>query len=187
MTFLSFTNLVPLFLTVPESAPVNLSSLPANTTALTVSWLPVIEEDRNGIILGYRVALSNSTGEFMRNISVPGSEVMTIILGGLEIWTNYSMQIFAFTVKGNGPWSRIVRGITDEEGKCYWYKIRHTGWQRTRQPPWPKQTDLNHSSLTLFRMFQCVAFHPTSQILYHVTGSCKEPYETVRELRNAAF
>jgi len=100
---------------VPESAPVNLLSRPFNETALTIAWLPVIEEDRNGIILGYRVALSNSTGELMRNISVLGSEFVTI--GGLEVWTNYSMQVCAFTVKGNGPWSPIVRGITDEEGK----------------------------------------------------------------------
>lgn len=103
------------FLTVPESAPVNLSSLPANETALTISWLPVIQEDRNGIILGYHVALSNSIGEFMRNISVLGSEVVTI--GGLEVWTNYSMLVCAFTVKGNGPSGPIVQGITDEEGK----------------------------------------------------------------------
>lgn len=105
------------FLTVPESAPVNLTSLPANTTALTVSWLPVIEEDRNGIILGHWVSLSNITGEFIRNISFLGSEVLTVILGRLEVWTNYSMQVCAFTVKGNGPWSGIIRGITDEEGK----------------------------------------------------------------------
>ena len=111
---MSFSKLF--FLTVPEGAPVNLLSLPADITALAVSWLPVIEEDRNGIILGYRVALSNSIGEFMRNISVFGSEVVTI--GGLEVWTNYSMQVCAFTVKGNGPWSPLVRGITDEEGKC---------------------------------------------------------------------
>lgn len=103
------------FLKVPESAPVNLSSLPANETALTISWLPVIQEDRNGIILGYHVALSNSIGEFMRNISVLGSEVVTI--GGLEVWTNYSMLVCAFTVKGNGPSGPIVQGITDEEGK----------------------------------------------------------------------
>lgn len=104
-----------IFLTVPEGAPVNFLSLPANETALTISWLTVIQEDRNGIILGYRVALSNSIGEFMRNISVLGSEVVTF--GGLEVWTNYSMQVCAFTVKGNGPWGPTVRGITDEEGK----------------------------------------------------------------------
>lgn len=95
-----------------------MSTLPANTTALTVNWLPVLEEDRKGFILGYWVAaLSNSTGECMRNVSVLGSEVLTITLGGLEIWTNYSVQIRAFNVKGNGPWSGIVRGNTDEEGK----------------------------------------------------------------------
>lgn len=94
----------------------NVSSLPANTTALTVSWLPIIEEDRNGIILGYKVSLSNITGEFLRNVSVHGSAELSITLAGLEIWSNYSVQVSAFTVKGNGPWSASLRGLTDEEG-----------------------------------------------------------------------
>lgn len=36
---------------------------------------------------------------------------------GLEIWTNYSIKIAAFTVVGDGPWSDLVREDTDEEGK----------------------------------------------------------------------
>ena len=104
------------FYSVPDSAPLNVTSLPANTTALTVKWFPVIEEDRNGVILGYRVALSNITGEFMRNVSVHGSSTLSFTLGGLDIWTNYSLEVCAFTVKGNGPWSAPLIGITDEEG-----------------------------------------------------------------------
>lgn len=94
-----------------------MSFVPANTTALTVNWLPVIEEDRKGIILGYRVALSNITGELVRNNSIYASTTLSITLGGLEIWTNYTVQICAYTVKGNGPWSAPLRGLTDEGGE----------------------------------------------------------------------
>ena len=106
-----------LFILVPEGAPTNLSTLPANTTAITVKWLPVAEEERNGYILGYWVSISNITGEFIKNVSVYGSDMLTTTVGGLDIWTNYSVQVLAFNVKGNGPWSNVTRGITDEEGR----------------------------------------------------------------------
>ena len=106
-----------LFILVPEGAPINLSTLPANTTAITVKWPPVAEEERNGYILGYWVSISNITGEFIKNVSVYGSDMLTTTVGGLDIWTNYSVQVLAFNVKGNGPWSNVTRGITDEEGR----------------------------------------------------------------------
>jgi len=103
--------------TVPESAPPRFEVLPANITALEVSWLPVTEEDRNGIILGYLVTLTTTTGDLLSNVTVPGGETLSTILGGLEIWTNYSAQICAFNSKGYGPWSAVVVGNTDEEGE----------------------------------------------------------------------
>ena len=84
-------------------------------TALKVSWFPVIEEDRYGVILGYRVVLSNNAGDFMKNVSVLGAAKLSITFGGLEIWTNYSVQVCAFNSKGNGPWSAPLMGTTDEE------------------------------------------------------------------------
>ena len=102
--------------TVPEGAPARFSALPANITALEVSWLPVTEEHRNGVILGYLVALTTTTGDVLSNVTVPGGETLSITFGGLEIWTNYSAQICAFNSKGYGPWSAVVVGNTDEEG-----------------------------------------------------------------------
>ncbi|XP_074627543.1 uncharacterized protein LOC141885641 [Acropora palmata] len=100
---------------VPESAPPSFEVLTANITALEVSWLPVTEEDRNGIILGYLVTLTTTTGDVLSNVTVPGGETLSTIFGGLEIWTNYSAQICAFNSKGYGPWSAVVVGNTDEE------------------------------------------------------------------------
>lgn len=97
-------------------------TLPASTTTLEVTWLPVIEEDRKGIILGHRVALSNSSGEFMRNITVVGSTNLKATMGDLEIWTNYTVQVCAYNSKGNGPWSMPVIGNTDEEGTLSVFK-----------------------------------------------------------------
>ena len=113
----SWVRIVCSFHLVPEGAPINLSTLPANTTAITVKWPPVAEEERNGYILGYWVSISNITGEFIKNVSVYGSDMLTTTVGGLDIWTNYSVQVLAFNVKGNGPWSNVTRGITDEEGR----------------------------------------------------------------------
>ena len=47
---------------------------------------------------------------------------------GLEIWTNYSIKMAAFTVVGDGPWSDLVREDTDEEGKS------QAGRQAGREP-----------------------------------------------------
>ena len=102
--------------TVPEGPPTSISALPANITALQVSWLPVTEEDRKGIILGYLVTLFNATGHVLSNVTVLGGETLSTGFGGLEIWTNYSAQICAFNSKGYGPWSAVVVGNTDEEG-----------------------------------------------------------------------
>ena len=102
--------------TAPEGPPTTISALPANITALEVSWHPVAEDDRKGIILGYIVTLTNTTGHVLSNVTVPGGETLSTIFGGLEIWTNYSAQISAFNSKGYGPWSAVVVGNTDEEG-----------------------------------------------------------------------
>ena len=102
--------------TVPESAPPSFEVLPENITALEVSWLPVTEADRNGIILGYLVTLTPTTGDVLSNVTVPGGETLSTIFAGLEIWTNYSAQICAFNSKGYGPWSAVVVGHTDEGG-----------------------------------------------------------------------
>ena len=56
-----------------------------------------------------------------------------------------------------------------------WYKIRHTGWQNYATVSKTKRFQPAKRDSSLFWMSQCGACHPTGQILYHVTVSCKGP------------
>ena len=101
---------------VPDSPPINITAFPFNTTAIQMHWHHVPEELQNGIILGYRVILYDKTGSYVRNITVQGLNTTSLKIGGLEVWTNYSVQVCAFTIKGNGPWSSRMKSRSAEEG-----------------------------------------------------------------------
>ena len=73
-------------------------------------------ETINGIGIGYKLALFNINGNSIRNYTLNGS-VLSLEITGLEIWTNYSVKMAAFTVVGDGPWSHLILEDTDEEGK----------------------------------------------------------------------
>ena len=56
-----------------------------------------------------------------------------------------------------------------------WYKLRHAGWQKNATASKTKRFQLAKRDFSLLLMSQCVACHPTGQILYHLTVSCKGP------------
>ena len=72
-------------------------------------------ETINGIGLGYKLALFTTAGENIRNYSLTASE-LSLEITGLDIWTNYSIKMAAFTIVGDGQWSDQILEDTDEEG-----------------------------------------------------------------------
>ena len=80
-------------------------------------WQPVIVGDRNGIILGYRVSLFDAGGSSLRNETVMNFNQLSHQFQDLEVWTNYSVKMCAFTSKGNGPYSARLPARTGEGGK----------------------------------------------------------------------
>ena len=42
---------------------------------------------------------------------------MEAVLDGLETWTNYVIQVLAFTAVGDGPKSMAIEVKTDEDGR----------------------------------------------------------------------
>ena len=101
---------------VPDEPPADITAKGTEPTVLGVHWSPVPDEDINGIIIGYKLALFNTSGENMRNYTLNAS-LLSLEITVLEIWTNYSIRMVAFTVVGEGPWSNLIRGTTDEEGE----------------------------------------------------------------------
>ena len=80
-------------------------------------WQPVIVGDQNGIILGYRVSLFDAGGSSLRNETVMNFNQLSHQFQDLEVWTNYSVKMCAFTSKGNGPYSARLPARTGEGGK----------------------------------------------------------------------
>ena len=107
---------------MPDEPPVNIRARGIEPTVLKVDWVPVPYETINGIGIGYKLALFNTSGYNIRNYTLEAS-VLTIEITDLDIWTNYSVKMSAFTVVGDGPWSESILENTDEEGKLWAFHL----------------------------------------------------------------
>jgi len=112
--------------TAPSAPPSDLQLHMANASALNVYWndVPLIHQD--GVILGYRLLLQREDGgSVVRNITL-GPDVHGYIVSDLLIFQNYSVQILAFTMKGDGPLSEKVYRMTDESGELNGLELKRT-------------------------------------------------------------
>ena len=57
---------------------------------------------------------TNQSEQILQNVTVASRNVSFM---GLEKYTNYSIQVSAFTVKGEGNKSQPIVVITDEDGE----------------------------------------------------------------------
>ena len=100
----------------PNAAPSNVQGHNISSTSILVQWGDVPEADQNGIILSYTVTYKALPG------GAPKAEVVIApttetTLTGLNEYTNYSITVFASTVKGDGNVSEPIIVITDEDSK----------------------------------------------------------------------
>ena len=72
--------------------------------------------DQNGIILSYTVTYTVLPGGIPRT-AVVSAPISHVTLRGLEEHTNYSILVFASTVKGDGNASNPIIVTTDEDSK----------------------------------------------------------------------
>ena len=108
----------------PSGAPQALTVSATSSTSISVSWDPVVAGDRNGIIKGYKVnynALPNGqmVTEFLNITKEQQNKRQTVTLDNLDEFTNYSIEVLAFTVFGNGPASAGQVVETLEDSKFY--------------------------------------------------------------------
>ncbi|KAJ7374392.1 hypothetical protein OS493_007495 [Desmophyllum pertusum] len=103
-----------------EHGLLQVTSVATNTssTSLRVNWGEVPFPDQLGIIRGYRVLMwrTNQSADILRNVTLLAPS-RAIDFSGLEKYTNYTIQVLAFTVKGEGNKSEPIVVITDEDGK----------------------------------------------------------------------
>ena len=108
----------------PSGAPQALTVSVTSSRSISVSWDPVVAEDRNGIIKGYKVnyhALPNvqMVTEFLNITKEQQNKRQTVTLDNLNEFTNYSIGVLAFTVFGNGPAGVGQVVETLEDSKLY--------------------------------------------------------------------
>ena len=102
---------------VPNAPPDNVQALTSSSTAILVTWDPVPEIDRNGIITQYEVEFSTFTEIFTSNLTTTNGSQLMVELEGLEEYVEYSVRVRAYTSVGPGPFSLAVVTRTLEDGK----------------------------------------------------------------------
>ena len=86
-----------------------------SSTSISISWEEVQAELRNGIITGYTITYQSQT-ENDNGIVEAGRNDRQADLTGLKEFVNYTISVFASTVKGIGPPSVLVVR-TDQDSK----------------------------------------------------------------------
>ena len=100
----------------PNAPPVNVQGHDISSTGIWVDWDTVPLADQNGIILSYTVTYTALPGGIPRT-AVVSAPISHVTVRGLEEHTNYSILVFASTVKGDGNASDPIIVTTDEDSK----------------------------------------------------------------------
>ena len=89
-----------------------------NSTSILVQWDEVPAADKNGIITSYTITYQSLTQNHDGSVRVDYL-YHHIRLTGLKEYVNYSITVFASTVKGDGPASNPIIITTDQPQSKY--------------------------------------------------------------------
>lgn len=92
----------------PSGTPRNLTLLDGSPTSnrLSVQWLPLSEDEANGIVLSYHVILWNMTN-MEKEKKVPSTDGF-VHFTELEPWMEYTVSVAAETKGGIGPYTNLT-------------------------------------------------------------------------------
>nr|XP_040568004.1 Down syndrome cell adhesion molecule-like protein Dscam2 isoform X1 [Lepeophtheirus salmonis] len=100
----------------PDGPPEKVHCVSLTPTKIQVSWHPPHENVKNGIIKGYKVLYAPHPGRIpSNNLPLPKllrlSSVSTL-LENLKKYSNYTLQVLAFTSAGDGKYSKVISCTT---------------------------------------------------------------------------
>ncbi|XP_065205888.1 cell adhesion molecule Dscam1 isoform X13 [Planococcus citri] len=101
---------------IPEQPPHDISCTTLTSQTIRVSWISPPLNSANGIIKGYKVIFGPSESWFdesTKDTMITSSS--ETILHGLKKYTNYSMEILAYTSGGDGVRTNIIHCQTDQD------------------------------------------------------------------------
>ena len=106
------------FISEPSAAPLNVRGHNTSSTSIFVTWDDVPAADKNGIITSYNITYHSLTENHSNSTTVDYPD-RQVTLVGLRKFVNYSITVFASTVKGNGPESDPVIITTGEDSEYF--------------------------------------------------------------------
>ena len=102
----------------PSKIPQNFHGYNLSSTSLQLKWNPVQDGFVHGILRGYRLYYRITKLPLMPYINITyDSATLSATLHDLLMFTKYTLQITAFTSKGEGPYTQPIIVSTDEDGK----------------------------------------------------------------------
>ncbi|XP_074485750.1 protein sidekick-1-like isoform X2 [Sebastes fasciatus] len=101
---------------VPSGSPMNVSAEAVSSTRILLKWFALPQAQKNGVILGYKVLYSEKDPEGPPSVQVAeGEGSVTLLLGALQKYTVYVLQVLAYTRMGDGPQSNPILLRTKED------------------------------------------------------------------------
>jgi hypothetical protein len=96
----------------PSGPPVHFSVDELSPRSVTLKWGYPLEEDRNGVISGFRIRFIESISNNFTDLEV---ENATITIEEVKPFTLYYAEVAAFTMVGIGPYTARIRVLTPED------------------------------------------------------------------------
>lgn len=102
-------------LAVPSSPPQDVRCTALSSQSLQVSWDSPPDSSLNGILKGYKVMWENTDALAESKPEMKITTALTVVIHGLEKYTNYSIQVLASTRAGDGVSSSPLYCVTEED------------------------------------------------------------------------
>uniref|UniRef100_A0A8C4QIJ2 Sidekick cell adhesion molecule 2 n=1 Tax=Eptatretus burgeri TaxID=7764 RepID=A0A8C4QIJ2_EPTBU len=126
---------------VPSNGPDNLTANATSPTTVLITWGQVSEDERNGLILGYKVWFreEGARNDFVHKI-VRGNHSRSFLLAALRRYTPYEIQLQAYTRAGDGARSppvyvRTLDSVPGPPFALYFPDVQLTSVRLAWQPP----------------------------------------------------
>lgn len=118
VTFKQMFHFVCAYITAPSGSPQMLTVVETGVINITLSWQNPLQEDRNGVILGFVVKLSSVSTRESRELTTVYTSITVV---SLTPYTLYECVVAAYTSVGTGPFSSIILARTEPSSNylCY--------------------------------------------------------------------
>ena len=111
-----FTESNCIFVLVPRVAP-EVVSIIADQRSINVSWMMLDCQDHHGKITMYEVYYSVIGDSVNLTLNTTNADETSLLVDGLEEFTNFTIQVRAYTAVGPGPYSAPMDVQTLEDCK----------------------------------------------------------------------